>query len=119
MLLDRALDLLGEHLLPAGVHAHVAAAEQGDCPVLFDPGEVTWHHVPLPVDLNEHGSCLHRVLVVAERHVPAPRDPADLARTDLAAGVVNDDRARPGGNSRPAAGLRARADEADPGEPGL
>ena len=54
--LERALDLLGEHLLAAGVDARVAAAEQRDRAVLLEPGEVAGHDVAHAVDLDEASS---------------------------------------------------------------
>src|ERR1700683_4070036 len=53
--LQRAFHFLGEDLLPACVHAGVAAAEQRYGPVVLDPGQVTGHRVALPRHLGEHG----------------------------------------------------------------
>ena len=106
--LQRALDLLGEDLLAAGVHAGVAAAEQRHRAVGLDPGEVAGHRVPLAVHLGEHRRGLDRVLVVAERHVPAPGEPADLARAGRAAVVVEHDGVRARRHGRPAAVRGAR-----------
>ena len=81
--LEHLLDLLGEHLLAAGVDAHRAAAEQGERAVGLDRGVVAGDRVALAVDDEERGRRLLRVLVVADRLWPRDRDPADLARARL------------------------------------
>ena len=87
---QRRLDLFGEDLLAAGVDAGVAAAEQRDRAVGLVPREVAGHGVALAVDLDEQPRGLLRVLVVAERDVPAAGQPADLVRAG------RDRRCRPG-----------------------
>ena len=49
------LDLLDEHLLPAGVHHHGVAAEHHDAPVRLEPGPVAGDGDPLAVDDREGG----------------------------------------------------------------
>ncbi len=59
------LDLLGEDLLATRVDGDRSPAEQGDGAVGLDGGEVTGHHVPDPVDVDEDLGRLDRVVVVA------------------------------------------------------
>src|SRR5882724_3723889 len=115
MRLQRALDLFGVDLLPAGVHARVAAAEQGYRAVFLDPRPVARHRVALAVHRGEHLGGLHRVLVVAERYVPAAGQLACLPRTADTAGFVDDDDAGAGGDRWAAPVLVIRADESDAG----
>ena len=82
--LQHLLDLLGEHLLAAGVDAHRAAAEQGERAVRLDHGVVAGHGVPLALELDEGGRRLRLVLVVAHRLKPADRHAAGLARSRAA-----------------------------------
>src|SRR5215469_652943 len=89
--LERALNLLGEDLLAAGVDARVAAAKQGDGAVELQPGPVARDRVARAVDLGEQRRGLDPILVVAERDVTAAGDPADLARTDRPVELVDHD----------------------------
>jgi hypothetical protein len=86
--LDDLLDLLGEHLLAAGVHDLRAAAEEGDRPVRLDRGPVAGEAVAGPLHLPEGGGGLVRVLVVAERDAPGHRHTPDGARARLDLPVV-------------------------------
>ena len=78
--LDRHLDLFGVDLLPAGVDAVGAAAEQRDLAVLLDPGEVAGHRVARAVDLEE-GRAPTSPGPCSSRPAPMPprAEPADLA----------------------------------------
>jgi hypothetical protein len=117
--LQRALDLLGEDLLAAGVHARVAAAEKGDRAVLLDPRPITGHRVALAVHLGEHLGGLDRVLVVAEGNVSTPRHLAGLSRSADAAGFVDDDDVGTGRDRGTSPVLTARAVQRHAGEAGL
>ena len=55
---QRALHLLGEDLLAAGVHAGVTAAEQRQRAVFLHPRHVARDRVALPVHLGEHRAVL-------------------------------------------------------------
>src|SRR6201997_5027518 len=119
MRLQRALDLFGVDLLAAGVHARVAPAEHGYRAVFLYPGPVAGHRVAPAVHLGEHLGGLDRVLVVAERDVPAARQLAGLPGAAHAAGLVDHDDVRPGGDRGAAPVLVALADERDAGKAGL
>src|SRR5580704_6283334 len=119
MRLQRAFDLFGKDLLATGVHARVAAAEQGNRAILLDPRPVAGHRVTPAVHLREHLGGLDRVLVVAERDVPAARQLSGLARSAYAAGFVDDDDVWSGRDRGTAPVLVIRADERDAGEAGL
>src|SRR5690606_5445891 len=92
--LERALDLLREHLLAARVDALRAAPEDRDRAVGLGPREVADHDVAHAAVLEEGASALLRVVPVADRHAPAQGDPADLpaARRQLPTLVVEHDR---------------------------
>src|SRR6266581_5215944 len=119
MRLQRAFDLFGKDLLATGVHARVAAAEQGYRAILLDPRPVAGYRVTPAVHLREHLGGLDRVLVIAERDVPAARQLAGLPRSAYAAGFVDDDDVWSGRDRGTAPVLIVRADERDAGEAGL
>ena len=77
--LQRRLDLLGVHLLAAGVDRDRAAAEQRDRAVVLDAGVVARHRPPHAVDHRERRRGLLRVLVVPERDAAAAGELADHA----------------------------------------
>ena len=89
--LQHLLDLLGEHLLAAGVDAHRAAPEQRERAVGLDGGVVAGHRVALALEHDEGGGRLGLVLVVADRLPAAHGHPAGLAGAGLhLAAVVGD-----------------------------
>src|SRR5262245_29254479 len=92
MSLERGLDFFEVDLLPTEVDALRAPAEQRHRPVLFQAGEIAGYRIALAVDLDERRRGLDRVLVVAERHVAAPRHASDLTGLDRTVVVVEDDR---------------------------
>jgi hypothetical protein len=108
--LQRLLDLLGEHLLAAGVDAHRAAAEQVDGAVGVHRREVARDAPAATLERAERLRRLRLVLVVADRDEPADGDHAHLAGTGLHPtavvgehGVVRPDRELRGLLGRPAA----------------
>ena len=93
--LQRALDLFGVDLLAAGVHAGVAPAEQGDRAVFLDPGPVAGHRVaPAVRPRRTSRAVFDRVVVVAERDVPAAGQLAGLPGAAHAARLVDHDDVR-------------------------
>src|SRR5581483_10161431 len=70
-----ALDLLGEDLLTARVDAHPPAPEQLDRTVVEDRCDIAGEHPALAGVLDEGRRRLVGIVVVADRDVPAPRDP--------------------------------------------
>src|SRR5581483_1655783 len=119
MRLERAFDLFGEDLLATGVHARVAAAEEGYRAVLLDPRPVAGHRVTLPVHLGEHLGGLDRVLVVAERDMAAAGQLAGLPRSAGTAGFVDDDDVGTGRYRGTTPVRTARAVQRHAGEAGL
>ncbi len=79
MCLEGLLDLLRIHLLATGVDALRAPAEDGDHALLVDRRHVAEQHPAFTVLDEERLGGPGRVVVVAERHVTALRDPADPA----------------------------------------
>ena len=86
--LDGLLHLLGEDLLAARVDDLAAAAEQDERAVRGDLGHVAGERVAHAVDDPERARRLLGVLEVAERHVAAGGDHADLADARLHLAVV-------------------------------
>src|SRR5690348_13613795 len=80
--LEGLLDLLRIDLLATGVDALGAAPEDGDDALVVDRRHVAEQHPPLAVLLEEGLGGFSRVVVVAEGHMAALRDPAGLADDD-------------------------------------
>ena len=83
---DLGLDLLGEHLLAAGVDALRPAPQELDGAVGLHRGHVAGEAVALAVDLHERGRRLLGVVEVAQRQPAGVGHPAHVARAggDLA-----------------------------------
>ena len=75
------LDLLGEHLLAAGVDAHRIATQELDRAVRGKSGAVAGHGVAFAVDDREGSRGLVGIAEVAERHPAGLGQPPDLAGT--------------------------------------
>src|SRR5699024_11192130 len=118
---EGGLDLLGVHLLAAGVDGHRAAAEHGDGAVGLDAGVVAGNGVALAVIGAEGLGGLGLVLVVAERDVAGARDLADDRRSgfDLVAVVVEHRGLAVDHHARPPGVVCALPGGGQAGEPGL
>src|SRR5205823_3637900 len=81
--LDRRLDLLGIHLLAAGVDAHRAPPEHEHGAVGLDGGHVAGEHPAHAVDLLEGRRRLHGVVVVTEGDVALEGDATHDTRARL------------------------------------
>ena len=76
--LEGLLDLLGEHLLAAGVDGDRVAAQELQRPVGEHPGPVAGHRVADAVDHREGAGGLRRVAEVPARHPAGLGEPAEL-----------------------------------------
>ena len=81
--LEGLLDLLGEHLLAAGVDGDRVAAVQLDGAVGQHAGPVAGHGVADAVDGREGAGRLVGIAEVAERHPPGLGQPAELVVAGL------------------------------------
>ncbi len=81
MAAEHRLDLLTEHLLPAGVDRRRLASKKVDRAVGRTPRPIAWDDVADIVDVHEGRRGLHRVVEIAERNEPAAGEPADLGIT--------------------------------------